>query len=1046
MNKLILTLITLAFAPEILAIDMDYYAPNGMPTVAEAFQRLALIFSDTDYKMLFAAIALLGMMLAFANGFVVRPILEGLGKANGISWLMPFIIGTVIYTGGFLATATVYIYDPVKNDTQSVAGVPQVIVLTAGLANDLEKIMTDITDTASAYPYSQNADGVNLELFLGAIKKSWEPKKRYLSKDIQAFKEKCGDIVMGLPGASVNDEQLYSGATSQYSAISGWTHPSLTVELYNGTPGLNYMSCTDGWNNVLQPALQLSNFDTETEEICISAGFDITRAPQLIACQDLIGKAAELHGLSGMAANEYVREGFIANSLLKQINNSDPAEAQLSLARRQLTMQGIGALNTAEDTQPQLRSVMLSIVLGIIPFLTLFLVTPLWSKALKFMTGAILWIATWGVMMAVAHAGAMDSVSAILTDMASAKMGLKSFILAETDGVKALMMYGKIQSNSMMIAVAIAVAVYGFGSYAMTGLAQGLSQNMGMMGERAAEQTMTPEGRAQLRDQLTKGMASDGGVASAKMQDPLINQPNHITNTGSGWQQEVAAKNIGDQKGIAAATNERAGATGSNIESVGSTATETTTRGSLAGAAAQQTTQDNVSSDGTSISGAANIAAANQGATEGQILKAQNIANATGQDSNNPQVLRDINTNLVNNSGGYSMTGEQLKQSAFFDKLPGQQKDMINEMPNTNFVVNSNFTDTGEVGDKLQISAGQNLDTSASSTNMQTHNNQNLAPLGKLADAMNKGYEMNGTDINGNIVNSDGNIMMGKNEGQQGEFFTAKGLAQSITDNGGLVIDNKDLLNTPNIIKLIGEDGVSQLRENPTGAMNVSNFKFSNDGGLQSFDIDKSANTRLSNNVSDSATTSITRGFSDKVETDAATIGTALQDIKNGDNNTVAATGFDKLVDQSTRGDENFNEQSRRTLENQGANWFKSNGVDFTESVQDSSSFGTSEKAEWDSNKSVLGRAFAKTTGISGSVGTNASQETRSTEHMQLNSMNDVMSKFIDHANGDSAKLATYMNDFDQHVRELRAENTESNTITNNINNDADDIIGKRNN
>jgi plasmid maintenance system antidote protein VapI len=685
MNKLILTLITLAFAPEILAIDMDYYAPNGMPTVAEAFQRLALIFSDTDYKMLFAAIALLGMMLAFANGFVVRPILEGLGKANGISWLMPFIIGTVIYTGGFLATATVYIYDPVKNDTQSVAGVPQVIVLTAGLANDLEKIMTDITDTASAYPYSQNADGVNLELFLGAIKKSWEPKKRYLSKDIQAFKEKCGDIVMGLPGASVNDEQLYSGATSQYSAISGWTHPSLTVELYNGTPGLNYMSCTDGWNNVLQPALQLSNFDTETEEICISAGFDITRAPQLIACQDLIGKAAELHGLSGMAANEYVREGFIANSLLKQINNSDPAEAQLSLARRQLTMQGIGALNTAEDTQPQLRSVMLSIVLGIIPFLTLFLVTPLWSKALKFMTGAILWIATWGVMMAVAHAGAMDSVSAILTDMASAKMGLKSFILAETDGVKALMMYGKIQSNSMMIAVAIAVAVYGFGSYAMTGLAQGLSQNMGMMGERAAEQTMTPEGRTQLRDQLTKGMASDGGVASAKMQDPLINQPNHITNTGSGWQQEVAAKNIGDQKGIAAATNERAGAIGSNIESVGSTATKTTTRGSLAGAAAQQITQDNVSSDGTALSGAANIAAANQGAVEGNVQKLQ--ATNTNQDIRQTALEQSLAQGTTT-----TMTGSEILGNKDIEPhLQPGARDFLENNPNTAIPVQQTF-------------------------------------------------------------------------------------------------------------------------------------------------------------------------------------------------------------------------------------------------------------------------------------------------------------------------------------------------------------------
>ncbi|SHN93411.1 hypothetical protein BHECKSOX_196, partial [Bathymodiolus heckerae thiotrophic gill symbiont] len=42
-------------------------------------------------------------------------------------------------------------------------------------------------------------------------------------------------------------------------------------------------------------------------------------------------------------------------------------------------------------------------------FLTLFLVTSLWSKALKFMVGSMLWLTTWGIMSAVAHAGVMDA-------------------------------------------------------------------------------------------------------------------------------------------------------------------------------------------------------------------------------------------------------------------------------------------------------------------------------------------------------------------------------------------------------------------------------------------------------------------------------------------------------------------------------------------------------------------------------------------------------------------------------------------------------------
>jgi Tfp pilus assembly major pilin PilA len=1036
-KKLLLIITTLALTPEVLAIDMEYYSPNGMSTVADAFHRMALIFSDNSYQVLFFSIAVLGAMLAFGYGVAIKPIITGnINQVDGTSWIGAFLIGTVLYFGAFIPKATIHVYDPVKNDTQSVAGVPQIIVLVAGLTNLVERTMIDITNTGSAYPYNENANGVNIELFLNAIQVANYSSQRYLDKDIQAYKKACGDLSMATHSTQ-NDKLLYSGSTSQYNMLASWVNNAQTVGIHEGNANINYMTCTDAWNNYLKTALLPANMNQEVNIACAKSGFDNSKAVQKQKCEDLLGNAAKLHGLTSATAGEYMREAFIARSLLKSINSDNPTQAQIDLIGRQITLQGVGSLNAAEETQPQLRAMMTAIILGLIPFLTLFIVTPLWSKALKFMAGSFLWITTWGIMSAVTHVGIMDSALTALSSIEEHKLGLQAFMLAETDGVRAFMMFGKMQSNSIVMAT-IVVGIFGFGSYAMTGLAQGMSNNMSSLGEKAAQQTMTPEGRMQLRNQLTQGMASDGAVASS-----LGSNVPTITNTGSEYQATNAAANVGTQLGQSSAYTNAATQANTSVQGVGEVKGETTQTQSIADSQALQTTQNNLGG-GDALGGATIKAESDQGKVVGDINKAQNIANAIGID-NTPTNIGSIQSNLAENSGSFAMSGKDIMNSDFANTLSQAHKDNITDGGNYAFS-NMKFDESGNLT-TANVSAGGvafRQDDSITTTSLETHNNQNLAPLGKLADAMNKGYELNGTDINGNIVNSDGNIMMGKNEGQQGEFFTAKGLAQSITDNGGLVIDNKDLLNTPNITKLIGEDGVSQLRENPTGAMNVSNFKFSNDGGLQSFDIDKSANTRLSNNVSDSATTSITRGFSDKVETDAATIGTALQDIKNGDNNTVAATGFDKLVDQSTRGDENFNEQARRTLENQGANWFKSNGVDFTESVQDSSSFGTSEKAEWDSNKSVLGRAFAKTTGVSGSVGTNASQSTASTEDMRFNSMNDVMSKFIDHANGDSAKLAAYMNDFDKHVRGLRAENTESNTITNNINNDADDIINKK--
>ena len=109
-------------------------------------------------------------------------------------------------------------------------------------------------------------------------------------------------------------------------------------------------------------------------------------------------------------------------------------------------------------------------------------------------------------------------------------------------------------------------------------------------------------------------------------------------------------------------------------------------------------------------------------------------------------------------------------------------------------------------------------------------------------------------------------------------------------------------------------------------------------------------------------------------------------------------------MDHSVRGEGDFNEQERRTLENATTGWWKSNGVDFTEDKTDSSSKSITESASIDSGKAVWGKAFSLMFGATGSIGMNAEQQTRDEESMRFNSLNEVSSKFIDVANGDSQK------------------------------------------
>jgi hypothetical protein len=722
MKKLITTLLFLAIAPDILAIDMEYYTPNGLPTTGEAFKRMTLIFSDSTFRNTFIGVIILSAILGLLNGLVVKPLTSGMNATDGMGWFKVFIVGTVIYLGGFVPKATIHIYDPVKNDTQSVAGVPQIIVLVAGLTNLVERNMVDITNTASAYPYDKNANGINLKLFLNAIDKGNKiNKKHFLNKDIAEYYSKCGKLNMALPG-NTTVEELYNGMESPYSVMSQWTHPVVTVNIHQGTSGLTNMSCTDAWDNYFKTALNPSKFEKETEETCSKSGFVITQIAQYQACKSLLQQAYDLHGLSQSSAQTYIREAFIASSILRKINSDNPDEATTALLGKQLVLQGIGATTAASETQPQLRAVMTAIILGLIPFLTLFIVTPMWSKALKFITGALLWLTTWGVMMAVAHAGVMDSAMAVAADLQAGKMGLDSFMLAETDGIKMMAMFGKMQTNAMMMATAIAVAVFGFGSYAMTGLAQNMSGNMGQMGEKATEQTMTPQGRKSIRDAQTSGMASDGGVA---LQNSMVNQDTKsFTNTGSDHQTQNAGAGEMSSIGKASAMSATAEHHNTTVGGLAKTTGETNQLTSDARSIATKQTQ-NIIGDNNQVAGAEKVEAANQGQSEGQVVRSQNIANATGQDINNPQTLRDIGKNLANNNDGYGMTGDELKQSAFFGKLSEPQQQMVNEMPNTDFVVNPNFTSNGEAGDKIGISAGKSVDASVRQDESSTINKSN---------------------------------------------------------------------------------------------------------------------------------------------------------------------------------------------------------------------------------------------------------------------------------------------------------------------------------
>lgn len=371
---------------------------------------------------------------------------------------------------------------------------------------------------------------------------------------------------------------------------------------------------------------------------------------------------------------------MIANSILKKINLDSPTEAQQTLMRRQLVMQGLGALNAAQDTMPNIKAVMTAIILGIIPFLALFLLTPLWSKALKFITGSLLWLSTWGIMMTVMHTATMDQAMTVLSDVAANKMGIDAFLLAQTDGVKALMFFGKMQSNSLLMATAVAIAVYGFGSYAMTGIAQGQAQSMQHMGEGAAQQALTPEGKAGVRSSLIGGVGSGATVAPP----PAEGMPNSPTNWAGGTGSEpIAQKTMGESaKGVGTGEEtsldanraigqfNEASKTGQGQSYKDFTnMTDTSMTDNATAQAYARTNQGQADAkllnqmqkvEGASDSQAgATLFAASNGEQFAKLDKLQNMAQLKGMNPNSAEALMHINQDLADD-GRINMSGRQI--------------------------------------------------------------------------------------------------------------------------------------------------------------------------------------------------------------------------------------------------------------------------------------------------------------------------------------------------------------------------------------------------
>jgi len=482
---------SLLLASPALALDMEYYTYGGFNPITQAFTKIALIFSDSGYQGLLFVVTALGL-LAAAAAWMARATTGA--RVIPLVWAVPVLFGAVMYLALFVPKGNITVYDPVLNRFQTIGEVPNAIVFTAGFLNKIEKGMVDIIDTAAApdAQYQTTSGGIGFKA-LESIKGS-APKDNYVRTSMIRYVKDCVTFELMRPGTTLSLDDLRNNTTDFLGNLSQAVNPAVYTVYYDAAnPAGTAMTCTQAWNRLQPIYANPLNYDEALKKVCSKAYFDPASAVEMNTCKSLLAGTLNFTTGTAVTPEKIIQQRQIAEILYNFYFQDDYETALLMESNRKITSTGLGIGLTMNEWIPIMRAIMTAIAIGVIPFLVLFLPTPVVGKAASVMFGFFVFLTTWGITDAVIHGAAMDYASYAFEDMRQSSLGVYAMAAFPTISLKLLAMFGVIRSAGIMLASFFSMMLIRFGGHALALLAGNLSRIAQTAGAQAG-QLLTPEG------------------------------------------------------------------------------------------------------------------------------------------------------------------------------------------------------------------------------------------------------------------------------------------------------------------------------------------------------------------------------------------------------------------------------------------------------------------------------------------------------------------------------------------------------------------------
>ncbi|MEM2591764.1 MAG: conjugal transfer protein TraG N-terminal domain-containing protein, partial [Thermofilaceae archaeon] len=523
----------------------EYYTWGGtVDVVSKAFQKLALVMSDERYRGLFSAFGVLGILAA--SLYVILA-----SWARGMPSLWPWmnvlavlLIGGSVYLGFVRKTDTIYIYDTTTGESVSVPGVPDAVVVSAGFFNKIEKGLIDLVDTSSldGMSYRDGTGGVGLQLLVDAagttLNEQILPLHFYAS--LMAYIKDCYMYAVALSMANPNE--LYQPPNNDLvPVLARGAHPAVFTTWYDGSsPGGVTVTCQVAWSggtseagtavqglsSVFSSYTDSGSYTTEyAKAVCASAGFDVTNPTTFSRCRTLfqttLSRVLSL-GLSpsmpGASFSGFLKSLIAAKAVYDVLNSQAPSVQVQAMTQREVRTGGIGVGLAANRYIPMMKAAISAVFLGIVPFLLVFVLTPLYKRVLQVLVGGFAFLAAWGVCDAVIHSFLMERAVRMFQEAQG--LGIAAVTVSiPKKALDAMSLFGFMRMASIFFAGMIARMVFGFGGIMLAQFAGALTGRIEGAGQAAARTAFQPEVRSSVLESVATSAAREQAVHWAVRSD-----------------------------------------------------------------------------------------------------------------------------------------------------------------------------------------------------------------------------------------------------------------------------------------------------------------------------------------------------------------------------------------------------------------------------------------------------------------------------------------------------------------------------------------------